>query len=149
MSDKRRAEIEAKRAKLAEIRKARAERQKEIDRRPEVRETVIQVDPNKPRAEYNFYFSKIVGPSPRKGDVSDLVDSLLGGLRRRGPDSIGDLTPSPSIPGTPAFGHPASLSGVSAMGMPPRTSSRQSDLTSDRGTNAGQMSSGTDHLMER
>jgi len=41
MSDRRRAEIEAKRAKLAEIRKARAdrERQKETDsKRPEVRE---------------------------------------------------------------------------------------------------------------
>ncbi|KAF5362334.1 hypothetical protein D9756_002585 [Leucocoprinus leucothites] len=127
MSDKRRAEIEAKRAKLAEIRKARAdrERQRDTDRRPEV-----------------------VGPSPRR-DVSDLVDSLLGGSRRGGPDSFGDLTPSPSIPGTPAFGHPASVSGTSGLGLPPRTSSRQSDLTSDRGTNAGQMSSGTDHVMER
>jgi len=41
MSDRRRAEIEAKRAKLAEIRKARAdrERQKEADnKRPEVRQ---------------------------------------------------------------------------------------------------------------
>ncbi|KAJ3576461.1 hypothetical protein NP233_g419 [Leucocoprinus birnbaumii] len=127
MSDKRRAEIEAKRAKLAEIRKARAERERQ---RPEVRD------------------HEVVGPSPRR-DVSDLVDSLLGGSRRGGPDSFGDLTPSPSIPGTPAFGHPASISGVSALGMPPRTSSRQSDLTSDRGTNAGQMSSGTDHVVER
>jgi len=41
MSDRRRAEIEAKRAKLAEIRRARAdrERQKETDnKRPEVRQ---------------------------------------------------------------------------------------------------------------
>lgn len=119
MSDRRRAEIEAKRAKLAEIRKARAdrERQKETDsKRPEV-----------------------IGPSPRK-DVSDLVDSLLGGIRRGGTDSFGELTPSPSIPGTPSF---------SGLGLQPRTNSRQSDRTSDRGTNAGQMSSGTDHMVER
>jgi len=70
----------------------------------------------------------------------DLVDSLLGGTRRRRTDSFGDLTPSPSIPGTPSF---------SGLGLQPRTNSRQSDRTSDRGTNVGQMSSGTDHMVER
>lgn len=41
MSDKRRAEIEAKRLKLAELRKARADRQKlDLERRAEVRSAV-------------------------------------------------------------------------------------------------------------
>ncbi len=42
MSDKRRAEIEAKRAKLAELRKAKEIRQKaEIEKRKEVRTFII------------------------------------------------------------------------------------------------------------
>ncbi|XP_006462059.1 hypothetical protein AGABI2DRAFT_206221 [Agaricus bisporus var. bisporus H97] len=131
MSDKRRAEIEAKKAKLNELRKARAERQKaEAEKRQE-----------------------IVGPSPRKEDVLELVDILTRSTNKRGgPDSVGDFTPSSSIPGTPALGHSALLSGSAGLGVPPpRTTSRQSDLTSDRGINAVQLtaSSGTDHVVER
>ncbi|KAG2129234.1 WD40-repeat-containing domain protein [Suillus bovinus] len=73
MSDKRRAEIEAKRAKLAELRKARADRQRaETERRQQ---------------------------NGARRDVDDLVNQLVGS--RSGLDTGGDITPSSSLPNTP------------------------------------------------
>lgn len=131
MSDRRRAEIEVKRAKLAELRKARADRQKlETERK-----------------------TSDVAASPAKRDVEDLVTLLVGTSSRGGLDS-GDLTPSSSIPGSPAHGRAIGLPGPSALSISGRAS-RQSDLHSDRGgsmgtTNVpGSSSSATENVIER
>lgn len=125
MSDKRRAEIEAKRAKLQELRKARAERQKE-------RNAASEASPS-------------TGP-PR--DVDDLINSLLGGSRPgRGVHSAGDVTPSSSVPGTPTLGGGSTLAGPS--GYSGRRS-RQSDFGSEPvsiGTTLAH--SATDDVMDR
>jgi dynein intermediate chain len=107
MSDKRRAEIEAKRAKLAELRKARADRQRaETERR--------QTEP---------------GPSSiARRDVDDLVNQLVGS--RGGLDTGGDVTPSSSLPNTPPRPSTNLLHG-SALSPSGRVS-RQSDVGSDR-----------------
>ncbi|EGN92188.1 hypothetical protein SERLA73DRAFT_173045 [Serpula lacrymans var. lacrymans S7.3] len=126
MSDKRRAEIEAKRAKLAELRKARADRQ---------------------RAETERRQSDTGGPSIARRDVDDLVNALVGGL-----SSTSDVTPSSSLPGTPPRPAPNTLSGYSALSISGRLS-RQSDVGSDRpsiGTTLVQsVNSATDHVIER
>lgn len=132
MSDRRRAEIEIKRAKLAELRKARADRQKlDSERR-----------------------TSDVAASPAKRDVEDLVNLLVGTSTRGGGLDSGDLTPASSIPGSPAHGRPIGLPGPSALSMSGRVS-RQSDLHSDRGgslgtTNVpGSSSSATENVIER
>ncbi|RPD64262.1 dynein intermediate chain [Lentinus tigrinus ALCF2SS1-7] len=127
MSEKRRAEIEAKRAKLAELRKARADRQKEADRR----------------------LSESTGPSTAaRRDVDDLVNVLIGSSSRV--DSAVD-TPISSTPGTPALGQPISLPGPSSI-LSGRLS-RQSDAASDRyslGTTLIQSQNGaTENVIER
>ncbi|KAI0924765.1 hypothetical protein AcW1_006784 [Taiwanofungus camphoratus] len=128
MSDKRRAEIEAKRVKLAELRKARADRQKaEAERRQ----------------------SDSGGPSTVRRDVDDLVSSLVG--PSRGVDSAIE-SPVSSVPGTPALGQTSSLPGPSALSLSGRLS-RQSDAASDRislGTTFVQSVNGTtDHVVDR
>ncbi|KZT27753.1 dynein intermediate chain [Neolentinus lepideus HHB14362 ss-1] len=128
MSDKRRAEIEAKRQKLNELRKARAERQR--------------ADTERRMSEASG-----AGPSTARRDVDDLVNSLLGS--RRGVDSAGELTPSSSVPGTPSLGQGSSFSGQSALsGRLSRQS--QSDFGSEAlslGTTLAH--SATDNVMER
>ncbi|KAH6916133.1 dynein intermediate chain [Coprinopsis sp. MPI-PUGE-AT-0042] len=129
MSERRRAEIEAKKAKLEELRKARAERQ---------RQALVQ---------------ESTPPPARTEDVNRFVDEILGSPRRGGRTSTaGDLTPLESLPGTPAVGarhgH-AQLPGTSGSGMDSR-----SDFTSDRGlfsvaaTQSVSSSSATDNAVE-
>ncbi|KAF5389253.1 hypothetical protein D9757_003513 [Collybiopsis confluens] len=106
-AESRRQQIEAKRAKLAELRKYRAERQKaDNSSEPSARPA-----------------------TPKKNDVDDLLNSILresrgpGGHREGHLDS-GELTPSSSIPGTPAMNNahlPSSISG---------RASRNSDFSS-------------------
>ncbi|GBE86492.1 Dynein intermediate chain 1 [Sparassis crispa] len=130
MADRRRAEIEAKRAKLAEFRRARADRQNvDAERR----------------------LSESAGPSARR-DVDDIVDSLIGPAGpSRGIENVVD-SPVSSVPGTPGLGQTASLPGRSALSLSGRLS-RQSDLASDRisvGTTFVQSANGTtDHVVER
>ncbi|KAJ3515990.1 hypothetical protein NLJ89_g1413 [Agrocybe chaxingu] len=131
MSDKRRQEIEAKREKLAQLRKARADRQRaDAERRtPDV----------------------TASSSTARRDVDELVNALVGS--RIGLDS-GDLTPSSSIPGTPSMNQTTSLPVHT--GLSQSTSgraSRQSDVQ-DRAsvvsvTQVGSSNSATDHVMER
>ncbi|KAH7926434.1 WD40 repeat-like protein [Leucogyrophana mollusca] len=126
MSDKRRAEIEAKRAKLAELRKARADRQ---------------------RAETERRQSETAGPSnAARRDVDDLVFALVGG--RGGMDSGGDLTPSSSLPSTP----PRPTSNSLMLSVSGRAS-RQSDVGSDRvslgTTMVASVNGATEHVVER
>ncbi|KAF9077631.1 dynein intermediate chain [Rhodocollybia butyracea] len=87
-ADSRRQQIEAKRAKLAELRKAREQRQKP--------------GPS----------------TPQKNDVEDLLNSVLGTSRgpsaNGGHFDSAELTPSSSLPGTPSMGRaflPSSQSG--------------------------------------
>ncbi|KIJ62044.1 hypothetical protein HYDPIDRAFT_30860 [Hydnomerulius pinastri MD-312] len=126
MSDKRRAEIEAKRAKLAELRKARADRQRlDNERRPS---------------------------TAARRDVDDLVHALVGGSRG-GFDSGGDITPSSSLPGTPPRQN--TLLYSSSTLSPSGRVSRQSDVgsASERislgTTMVGSANAATDHVVER
>ncbi|RDB23819.1 Cytoplasmic dynein 1 intermediate chain 1 [Hypsizygus marmoreus] len=126
MSEKRRAEIELKRAKLAELRKARDERL------------------NRPKPE-------IASPTPVRKTADEILADVLG-PSHSGLNS-GDRTPS-SIPGTPAFGQPAGMPGPSVFSSSASgRASRQSDFSSDRippGTPlARSTSSATDHVIER
>ncbi|KDR67965.1 hypothetical protein GALMADRAFT_272810 [Galerina marginata CBS 339.88] len=131
--DKRRQEIESKRAKLAELRKARADRQ---------------------RADAERRTSEVASPSATKKDVDDLVNSLVGG--RIGVDS-GDLTPASSIPGTPAVGHHINLPGpsggvgasVSGSGRVSRQSDFQERLSGGSSNFPGLSNAATDHVIER
>lgn len=128
MSEKRRAEIEAKRSKLAELRKARADRQ---------------------RAETERRQAEAAGASTAaRRDVDELVNALVG---NRGLDSGGDITPSSSMPGTPPR-QSALFYGTSTL-SPSGRISRQSDGGSDKNsmgaTMMGMTNSGTDHVMER
>ncbi|KAF8994458.1 hypothetical protein BDQ17DRAFT_1430992 [Cyathus striatus] len=134
MSERRRAEIETKRAKLEALRKAREERVKaDAERKTEGSRTAI--------ARRNFHES---------------IDELIGTGARGGLDSR-DLTPSSSIPGYPAlreipFPGPsgAALStSLSASGSG-RTSC-QSDFSSESSpgaTLAQSTSSATDNVIE-
>ncbi|KAH7890720.1 WD40-repeat-containing domain protein [Phlebopus sp. FC_14] len=129
MSDKRRAEIEAKRAKLAELRKARADRQ---------------------RAETERRQAEAAGPSTTaRRDVDDLVTALVGG--RGALEGGGDITPSSSLPSTPPR-QTALLYGTSGL-SPSGRASRQSDIGSDRvslgTTMVASASSATEHVVDR
>ncbi|KAI5121496.1 hypothetical protein M0805_006533 [Coniferiporia weirii] len=139
MSDRRRAEIEAKRQKLAELRKARAERQKAETERRQATEAGSS--------------------SYRRADLDEIVEAALGSSFPRSSDSGGDVTPI-SAPGTPAIGRPTSPSYLRER-TPPGPSgrlSRQSDVFSDRPfvditfaprSGAAVSSSGTDNVVER
>ncbi|KAJ3731071.1 WD40-repeat-containing domain protein [Lentinula guzmanii] len=127
----RRQQIEAKRAKLAELRKARADRQKS--------------DSDRKSSE-----TSAGSFTPRNNDVDDLLSSIL--RESRGPGATagngyldsGELTPSSSMPGTPSMGTsllPSSLSG---------RASRNSDFASSIGTTlAPSINSATDNVMAR
>ncbi|KAK7062570.1 hypothetical protein VNI00_000058 [Paramarasmius palmivorus] len=100
-SDKRRQEIEAKRAKLAELRKARLERQ--TDSRKTSEPGAVPSTPKK----------TTITP-----DFNEYVNELLGD---RG---SGEITPSSSVPGTPSLKQP----GLPSLGS--GRVSRQSDRIS-------------------
>lgn len=95
------------------------------------------------------------GTSSKK-DIFDFVDSIIGS-GKSGVDSS-DLTPSSSVPGTPALGQPSALpiqAQTSAVPLPGSGRlSRQSDFqdrTSIGGgsTLVGSSNAGTDHVIER
>ncbi|KAJ7576962.1 cytoplasmic dynein intermediate chain [Mycena floridula] len=127
MSDKRRAEIEAKRQKLAELRKVRADRQK--------------ADSDRKTSE------PVSVSTPRRSVISDvdyILNDILRDNNKSGSLDSGELTPSSSIPGTPALGQSHLPSLMSGSGR----ASRQSDFSSDRflppSNNAA-----TDHVIDR
>ncbi|KAH8071803.1 hypothetical protein BXZ70DRAFT_911654, partial [Cristinia sonorae] len=132
MSDRRK-EIELKKAKLAEIRKAREDRQRDNERRQQEARTVG------------------TSGARREQDVHDLVSSLIGTASpgRRAVSSNYD-SPASSIPGTPVVSSSA-LPGPSSL-LSGRAS-RQSDVPSERlslGTTMVQsIDGGTDHVMDR
>jgi dynein intermediate chain len=146
MSDKRREEIEKKRAKLAALRQQRQDRQRsDLERRqaggqatPEVRSLLVCVISHK----HGFQIS---GTSRR--DIDDLVSALVGGTRSQTGVDSSDFTPSSSIPGTPAMGHPSSLPVQTAFGS--GRVSRQSDFHERASALVGTTSSATDHVIER
>ncbi|KAJ4482179.1 WD40-repeat-containing domain protein [Lentinula aciculospora] len=127
----RRQQIEAKRAKLAELRKARADRQKS--------------DSDRKSSE-----TSAGSFTPRINDVDDLLSSILresrgpGGSLGNGNFDSGELTPSSSMPGTPSMGTsllPSSLSG---------RVSRNSDFASSIVTTlAPSTNSATDNVIDR
>ncbi|CAE6454550.1 unnamed protein product [Rhizoctonia solani] len=93
MQDRRRAELDAKRQKLAELKKAREERQKRELARSKEGEKKTAISPG----------------------LQEEVESLLGQLI--GPD--GNTTPGSSMPGTPSGPRgDARLSGLGADGLP-------------------------------
>jgi hypothetical protein len=61
---------------------------------------------------------------PARGDIDSLVDDLLGSRR---PESVGDITPASSVPGTPALGGQATLRPAFPL-SPSGRASRQSDF---------------------
>ncbi|KAI0726724.1 WD40 repeat-like protein [Fomitopsis betulina] len=130
-SDKRRAEIEAKKRKLEELRKARADRQKaESDRR----------------------LSEIKVPSADRINVDELVTSLIGNNNGRRMDSRAGSPGPTSVPGTPLISQSRNLPAASTL-SPSGRISRQSDAASDHisvGTTFAQSTVGTtDHVVDR
>jgi dynein intermediate chain, cytosolic len=119
MSDRRRAEIELKRAKLAELRKAREDRKKQDEIRKSNNSTPGMLSS---------------GTDDRRDDernrVNNLVTNLLGDRNLYRLDS----TPGSSVPSTPGPGHstlvPSSL-GHNQNGT--RSQSRMSESGSERG----------------
>ncbi|GJJ11242.1 hypothetical protein Clacol_005474 [Clathrus columnatus] len=93
MQERRRAELEAKRARLAEYKRAREERQKATAENTRRRESEGS-------------------PSIARGDAEDIAAQVLGERPRNG-GSAGDRTPS-SMPGTPA---PAGYAGYAASAL--------------------------------
>lgn len=142
MSDKRRAEILAKRAKLEEMRKAKAARQAEAERRTSlVSHPILHLSwvvsltsllkgrtppPKADDKEFDEYLSKIIGP-PR-------VDT-------------GELTPS--IPGTPSLSSIAIPPGTSHSGRASRGSNEGSDRLPLDSSFGRYTSSGTDHAVDQ
>ncbi|KAG6854015.1 hypothetical protein C0991_011502 [Blastosporella zonata] len=101
---------------------------------------------DKRRAEIEA--KRIVGPTPVRRDLDDLVNSLVGSPSRGSRESGGDR--SPSIPGTPSLGNTIGLPGPSALFMSGSgRASRQSDLSASVGPIPTQPSSATDHVIER
>ncbi|KZS94359.1 WD40 repeat-like protein [Sistotremastrum niveocremeum HHB9708] len=111
MQDRRRVELEAKRAKLAELKKAREDRKKSEQTRRESE-------------------AGTTGPTRKdlaRRDLDDLVRDVLGGSREE--SAVGDSTPFSSQPSTPARPH-ATLGpalSVSASGRLSRASDAPSD----------------------
>ncbi|KAH9993708.1 cytoplasmic dynein intermediate chain [Russula compacta] len=125
MSAKLRDEIEAKRAKLQELRQARIARQRhDAERRVS---TPVK--------------------SPTQTDVNVLLESILGpndALTPRSPD----LTPASSVPGTPSFGL-SDLPAPTSLRVSGRVS-RISSAGSDRASlGATLMQSATDTIVDR
>ncbi|KAF7973952.1 hypothetical protein HWV62_13910 [Athelia sp. TMB] len=121
MSEKRRAELELKRAKLAELRKAKADR--EAERRAVETPSRVPSTPRQGGEGIDDFLNKILGPS-------------------------GEVTPS-SVPGTPSRPS-SSLPGPSVLSASGRAS-RNSDVPSyDRiSVSTTLANSGTDHMIER
>ncbi|KAI9511562.1 WD40 repeat-like protein [Russula earlei] len=124
MSAKLRDEIEAKRAKLQELRQARLNRQRNDTGRGQ---TPVK--------------------SPTQTDVNALLDSILGpgdSLTPRSPD----LTPASSVPGTPSFGH-SDLPGPTSLRISGRVS-RISSAGSDRASLGAMVTqSATETIVDR
>jgi len=132
--DKRRAEIEAKRAKLAELRKARAERMT-----------------GGAAGAAQSVLASVSSPSTSKKDIDDLLNNLVG--PRGGLSDNGEFTPSSSIPGTPSAAKhhdlPGHSIGVSATGSG-RASRQSEDRLSGGSSNfPGLSNSATENLIER
>ena len=151
MSDKRRAEIEAKRAKLAELRRVRADRQKAESER---RVSEVSTPPKSVYFHWNidslvFLLQQSAAPSTVRREVDDILSTFGVSTSRGGIDS-GDLTPSSSIPGSPSLGYTTTgLPGQTHLTLSGRVS-RQSDVQSDRVTPVVQSATAsTDHVIER
>ena len=143
MSDKRRAEILAKRAKLEEMRKAKAQRQAEAERRTSLVRSAV------PRVVARFvsdltFKGRTPPPKTDDKDFDDYITKIIG--HPRGVDT-GELTPS--IPGTPSLSNVPIAPGTSLSGRASRGSNEGSDrlpLDSSFGRYA---SSGTDHIVDQ
>ncbi|KAH9176034.1 WD40 repeat-like protein [Lactarius sanguifluus] len=125
MSAKLRDEIEAKRAKLQELRQARLARQRQDSERRAA--TPVR--------------------SPTQTDVNALLSSILGPDDMLSPRSP-DLTPASSVPGTPSLGHP-DLPGPASLRVSGRVS-RISSAGSDRANfGATLVQSATENVIDR
>lgn len=161
MSDKRRAEIEAKRLKLAELRKARADRQKnDLERRAtEVRTLPISFPQNTLRSHFISCTPKASAGAPiaARRDVDSLINQLVGpegGILSPSPRRLRtpDLTsPISSSPGTPSVGYGGYGAGPSGLGLGSGRVSRGSDFGSDGRVSLGTTlaHSGTDNVVDR
>ncbi|KAF9564282.1 dynein intermediate chain [Agrocybe pediades] len=133
--DKRRAEIEAKRAKLAELRQARINRQ------------------NGGAAGANAQPAPAPAPPPStiRSGVFDYVDSIIG---KPTLSDNGEFTPSSSMPGTPSgVRHHVDLPGPS-IGLPTTGSGRVSRQSEERLSGGssnfpGLSNAGTDNVIDR
>ena len=150
MSDKRRAEIEAKRAKLAELRKVRADRQKAESERRASEVSSKQFASSRHTADRSSTATQqTTGTLVARRDVDDLVAALVGSVGRAGVDS-GDLTPSSSIPGSPSLGQATGLPGQSLLTLSGRASRQSDGASSERVVPPVQSaSSATDHVIDR
>lgn len=151
MSDKRREEIEKKRAKLAALRQQRQDRQRsDLERRQAGGQATPEVRPLCSDYRVISHRNDIQTSVTLRRDIDDLVNALVGGRPQTGVDSS-DFTPSSSIPGTPAMGHPSSLPVQTTFGS--GRVSRQSDFheraSVAASTLVGTTSSATDHVIER
>lgn len=149
MSDRRRAEIEAKRAKLAELKKAKElRRQQELERRASG--SPVSSSPCSGTRIYVSHYTQAAGASAAQRDVDDLVSTLIGPSPRTLDTAV---SPTSSIPGTPFLQSSTPLPGPSSLYQTQSgRASRQSDETSDRlsfGTTMVTSNGGTDHVMER
>lgn len=115
MSDRRRAEIELKRAKLAELRKAREDRQREGRSATSTPGLATSTEDRR---------------DDERTRINTLVTNLLGErVYRRG-----DTTPGSSVPSTPGPGHIGlGLSGHGQLPDTTRSTSRKSDSGSEKG----------------
>lgn len=119
MSDRRRAEIELKRAKLAELRKAREERKKQDETRKSNSSTPGLGSRTDDRRE------------EERAKVHHLVTNLLGDHMSR---RIESSTPGSSVPSTPAAGYSSLAPGGHGFGNVTRSASRLSDSGSEMNT---------------
>ena len=141
MSAKLRDEIEAKRAKLQELRQARLARQ----RQDSERRTAVCC----PLCVKYQPFKLLQTPvrSPTQTDVNALLSSILGPDDTFSPRSP-DLTPASSVPGTPSLGHP-DLPGPASLRVSGRVS-RISSAGSDRASlGATLVQSATENVVDR
>ena len=140
MSDKRRAEILAKRAKLEEMRKAKAQRQAEAERRTSL--VCSHFVSLRTGSLISAFKGRTPPPKPDERDLDDYITRIIG--PSRGVDT-GEL--SPSIPGTPSLSNVPIPHGSSHSGR----ASRQSNDGSDRQDSSfgRYTNSGTDHAVDR
>ncbi|KAF8972644.1 cytoplasmic dynein intermediate chain [Flammula alnicola] len=132
--DKRRQEIERKRAKLAELRNLANLRKADRQRADAERRTSDGAS-----SSYT---------STSKKDIDELLNGLVP--PRSGLDS-GELTPSSSVPGTPAMGHTVNLPALAGISLSSSgRASRQSDIQERLSIgNVGSVNSATDNVIER